>query len=215
MSDDVKSRRRRYDGTGRQEEARRRRRTVLRAATELFETQGYAATSIADIARRAGVSAETIYKGFRTKAALTKEAVDVALAGDDEPVAVSDRPQARHVQAEPDPATKLRAYARDAAARVERSARLQLALREGARLDRAVADLWHTVQQERLHGMTMFATHLEAAGALRDGLAVEQARDILWACVGVELYDLLVLQRGWTLDQYADWLGGTLVASLT
>lgn len=187
---------------------------MLDAATALLEERGYAATSIAEVARRAGVSVETVYKSFGTKAALTKEAVDVALAGDEAPVAVADRDEARRVIAEPDPVEKLRRYAHEAATRIERSARLQLALREGARADAAVAEIWETVQQERLTGMGMFAGHLAAAGALRSGLGPERARDALWACTGVELYDLLVLHRGWSREAYAGWLGDTLAASL-
>lgn len=172
----------------------------------LLEERGYAATSIAEVARRAGVSVETVYKSFGTKAALTKEAVDVALAGDEAPVAVADRDEARRVIAEPDPVEKLRRYAHEAATRIERSARLQLALREGARADAAVAEIWETVQQERLTGMGMFAGHLAAAGALRSGLGPERARDALWACT--------VLHRGWSREAYAGWLGDTLAASL-
>jgi AcrR family transcriptional regulator len=188
---------------------------VVSAARVLLEERGYAATTVADVARHAGVSPESIYKGFGSKAALVKEVFDVAIAGDDEPVAVAERPEARAVQDEPDVRQKLRLYAQGAAVRAERSARVQLAIRNGAPSDRAIDELWQTLLQERLTGMTMFARHLVDTGQLREGIGVDEARDVLWTCIAVEVYDLLVLQRGWNRAAYADWLARTLVASLT
>lgn len=214
MADPVKGGTRRYDASGRREQARRTRRVVVGAARALLEERGYAATTVADIARAAGVSPESIYKGFGTKAALVKEVFDVVIAGDDEPVAVADRPENERIREEPDLRTKLRLYAAGAATRAERSGRLQLVLRNGAPADPAVAAVWETLQAERLTGMTMLARHLVATGGTRPGLTVEQVRDVLWTAISVEVYDLLVLQRGWPLEAYADWLATTLVASI-
>ncbi|HET9968300.1 MAG TPA: TetR family transcriptional regulator, partial [Streptosporangiaceae bacterium] len=72
-----------YDASGRQARARARRLAVVLAARDLFERDGYRPTTIAAIAAHAGVSAESVYKGFGTKAALAKEVFDLALAGDD------------------------------------------------------------------------------------------------------------------------------------
>src|SRR5687768_8748842 len=84
--------RRQYDSSGRQAQARANRARILQAATRLFVAQGYAATSVAQIAQEAGVSGPTVFAGFRSKVNLLKEAVDVALAGDDEPAPLADRP---------------------------------------------------------------------------------------------------------------------------
>ncbi len=132
------------------------------AARELLEEQGYAATTVADVARRAGVSPESVYKGFGTKAALVKEVFDVVIAGDDEPVPVAERPEARAVRDEPDVREKLRLFAAGAAERAERSARVQLVIRNGAPGDPALDELWQAVLAERLAGMTMVAQHLAA-----------------------------------------------------
>lgn len=212
MADDVKPVRRTYDASRRREQARATRRAVLEAARALLEERGYAATTVADVARAAGVSPESVYKGFGTKAALVKEVFDVVIAGDDEPVAVADRAEALAVQAEPDVREKLRLYAASAAVRAERSARLQLAIRNGAPGDPALEELWARLGQERLTGMTMVARHLAGTGALRVG--VEEARDVLWTSISVEVYDLFVHQRGWSVAAYADWLARTLVAAL-
>lgn len=217
MSDGVKGRgpsQRTYDASGRQEKARASRRRVVAAARELFEERGYATTTVAEVAGRAGVSAESIYKGFGSKAALAKAVFDVLIAGDDQPLAVAARPEFQRIAELRGAAPKLRLYAEGAAARLERSARLQLVLRDGAALDAAVADLWRQVQDERLIGTTGFARHLAESGGLRAGVDVDEVRDVLWTCIAVETYDLLVHQRGWTPAAYTDWLTRTLVASV-
>ena len=218
MDDEVKgtsrTTARAYDASSRREKARATRRAVLAATRELVEQRGFAATTIADVARRAGVSPESIYKGFGTKAALVKEVFDVTIAGDDETVAVADRPQSQRIRDEPDVRSKLRLYAEGAAAGADRSARLQLALRNAAPSSAAIAELWRTVQAERLTGMTMLARHLVGTGQLRTGIDADHVRDVLWTCISVEVYDLLVFQRGWDRNSYANWLARTLTASL-
>ena len=204
-----------YDASGRRDKARTTRRAVLTAARELVEQRGFAATTIVAVAAQAGVSPESVYKGFRTKAALVKEVFDVTIAGDDEAVAVADRHESERIRAEPDVKEKLRLYAENVAERARRSARLQLVLRNGSSSDPAIADLWQRIQAERLQGMQMLASHLLATGQLRAGIDLQEATDVLWTCISVEVYDLLVLQRGWHLDAFTDWLARTLIASLT
>ena len=214
MGEDVKGQARPYDVSGRRRKARATRRAVLAAARELVEERGFAATTIADVADRAGVSPESIYKGFGTKASLVKEVFDVTVAGDDQTVAVADRPETQRIRDEPDVRVKLRLYAEGAAVRAERSARLQLALRNAAPSSSGIAELWATLQAERLMGMTMLARHLVGTGQLRVGLEVDHVRDVLWTGISVEVYDLLVFQRGWDRDAYTDWLTRMLTASL-
>src|SRR5262245_42472022 len=110
MSDQANGRRG-YDNRARAEQARRGRRQVVAAAHDLLLAKGYRATTMADVARAAGVSVETVYKAFGTKAAVAKAAYDVALVGDDEPVPLAERPEIQAMLADPDPAAKLRRYA--------------------------------------------------------------------------------------------------------
>lgn len=211
---DVKGSGRSYDGRARREKALATRRAVLNAARDLLERQGFAATTMAAVARVAGVSAETVYKTFGSKPALVKAVFDVVIAGDDAPVSVADRPETQLIRQQSDARTKLRSYAEGAAERARRSAAIQLVVRNGAASDPALARLWEQLQDERLTGMTMFARHLAETGCLRAEVDVGTARDILWTCISVEVYDLLVNQRGWSPAAYADWLGRTLIASL-
>ncbi|MET7281811.1 helix-turn-helix domain-containing protein [Kribbella sp. NPDC005582] len=205
---------RQYDASGRREQARQRRRTVVAAARELFETDGFQATTIAAVARRAGVSPESIYKGFGTKAALAKAVFDQVIAGDDDPIPVAERPQARSVRAEPDVRRKLELYVEGMVERAERSARVQIMIRDGRHSDETLQETWQTLLDERLAGMTALAGHLVETGDLRPGLEVAEVADILWTYISVELYELLVVIRGWSPRRYGQFVVTGLTGSL-
>jgi Transcriptional regulator len=79
-------------GTRRAEQARATRRRIIGQAARLFTEQGYAATTLDQIAAAADVAVQTVYFHFRNKATVLKEVVDVLAAGDDEPVPVLDAP---------------------------------------------------------------------------------------------------------------------------
>ena len=79
MSDDVKPRRR-YDSSRRQAQAAQTRDDILAAAQEMFLDRGYARTTVANIAERAGVVVETIYRAFGGKAGLFKAVIEAAVA---------------------------------------------------------------------------------------------------------------------------------------
>jgi hypothetical protein len=55
--------------------------------------------------------------------------------------------------------------------------------------------------------MTMFAAQLARSGRL--SVSQDQARDLLWTLNSAQVYDLLVIQRGWPLDSYERLLGDT------
>jgi AcrR family transcriptional regulator len=203
-----------YDASGRREQAQARRRAVVVAARALFERDGFRPTTIAAVAERAGVSAESIYKGFGTKAALAKAVFDFVIAGDDEPVPVWRRSEADAIRAEPDVRRKLIMYSRGLAARQQRSAKVQVLIRDGGHTDQSLAALWRQLLAERLTGMTMLGRHLIESGQLREGIELDEVRDVLWTCTAVELYELLVVERGWPLDRYAEWIGHAIAAAL-
>jgi AcrR family transcriptional regulator len=203
-----------YDASGRREQARARRRAVVVAARVLFERDGFRPTTIAAVAERAGVSAESIYKGFGTKAALAKAVFDFVIAGDDEPVPVWRRSEADAIRVEPDVRRKIIMYTRGLAARQQRSAKVQILIRDGGHTDESLAALWRQLLAERLTGMTMLGRHLIESGQLGKGVELDEVRDILWTYTAVELYELLVLGRGWPLDRYAEWIARAVTAAL-
>jgi AcrR family transcriptional regulator len=203
-----------YDASGRRERARARRRAVVAAAEALFERDGFRSTTIAAVAERAGVSAESIYKGFGTKAALAKAVFDFVIAGDDEPLPVWRRAEADAIRAEPDVRRKLLLYTRGLAERQQRSAKVQILIRDGGHTDQTLAALWQQLLAERLTGMTMLGRHLIESDQLREGIELDEVRDVLWTYTAVELYELLVVERGWPLDRYADWIAQATTAAL-
>jgi AcrR family transcriptional regulator len=213
MTEAVKPRRR-YDSTRRKEEARKTRRAILAAARDSFLNLGYAKTTIAAVAREAAVSVETVYKAFGSKPRLAKAVFDVAIVGDDEPIPMLQREMVTRIEAEPDPRQKFLMYGEHLATAGPRAGELQLVLRDAAATDPEVAQLWEGMLEERLHGMSAFARHLVDGGYLRDQITFETARDVLWTYNSVEMYDLLVLKRGWEPDVFGRWIAEAMIAAL-
>jgi len=214
MPETVKTSKRRYDSSGRQARAAETRAAVLGAARTAFLADGFARTTVPGVAAAAGVSVETVYKAFGNKAGLVKAVFDVAMAGDDEPIPFQQREFVQRNMAEPDPRAKLAAYGEHLATITPRTHPVLLVVRDAAVSDLAAAEVWDKLQTERLTGMTAFATHLHEGGHLRPGVSPEHARDVLWTHNSVELWDLLVNERGWTADRYGRWIGEQLIAAL-
>jgi AcrR family transcriptional regulator len=214
MSARAVNRSRTYDNSGRVAQAQRTRRRVVAVAYELLLDKGYAATKLSDVAARAGVSVETIYKGFGSKAALTKQVYDVTLAGDDEPVPMSERPEIKAIVDEPDPRRKAALYAALGRRLGERLGPLLAILLRARGADPDLEAFARTIANERLAGNGAFVGLLADAGALRPGLDSARARDLLWALTSPELYQLLVIERGWSPDEYESWLATAITDAL-
>lgn len=214
MPDEVKGPPRAYDSTRRRARAAETRASVLTAARALFLDHGYVSTTVPAVAADAGVSVETVYKAFGNKAGLVKAVFDVALAGDDEPVPILQRAFVSQNMAEPDPRRKLIDYGELLVTIAPRANPILMVLREAAVVDSGAAEVWRTVQAERLQGMAAFASHLHHQGHLGEGISADHARDVLWTLNSVEVWDLLVRQRRWTDHRYGTWIGEQLIAAL-
>jgi AcrR family transcriptional regulator len=212
MPDPVK-RNRPYDSSRRQEQARRTRAAILAAARRTFLAKGYTATTIASVASAAEVSVDTIYKQFRGKAGLLKAVYDVAIVGDDEPVPFIEREDVRRWSADPDPVRVIREYCALFAVTAPRVMPMVL-LVGSAGVDPEAQQVWAGIRTERLGGMALFAADLHRRGLLRPGMGADEARDVLWVFTAPELYEMLVLARGWSLDRYGDFLAEALIAAL-
>lgn len=207
--------RRAYDNTRRAEQARSTRRAVLDAARELLVGRGPAAVTMREVAAHAGVSVETVQKAFRTKAALIKDVYDVTLAGDDEPIPMIDRPEHRAVLAATDPRDKLTRYAFVARRISERVGPLLARLLAGARGgDPDLQQFRETVNGERLAGAGSIVRHLAETGGLRDDVDPGRATDLVWTLISPEVYELLVIDRGWSHDEYERWLAQAFIDAL-
>lgn len=203
---------RRYDGTRRQAQARQTRRAVLRAAHDLFVRQGYARTTITEVAAAAGVSVETVYGTFKNKATLLHQVWDVTIGGDDEQVVFHERPEIQALMAEPDLATRLRLHARIATATARRTGPLLRAVEAAAGADETAAAMLEEVHRQRYDGIGVMASMAAATGQLR--VDEQQCRDLVWATTDSVLWHRLVEQRGWTDERYAEQLGQTWVSWL-
>ncbi|GLH99410.1 TetR/AcrR family transcriptional regulator [Phytohabitans aurantiacus] len=201
---------RRYRSAVREESARRTRQAVVGAAAELFVARGYAGTSLADVAVAAGVARPTVFAAFGSKAALLRQVLDEALAGDDEPVPVAQRPWFRPVLEATTGAAVLDAYAGVCTLISHRAARIFEVVRRAADDAPEAAEVWEASQRNRRMGARMVVERVGSLGPLRQGSDVERAIDVMWIFNDTALYDMLVLNRGWTEEEFRDWLSARM-----
>jgi AcrR family transcriptional regulator len=196
--------RRPYDGRRRAEAARATRRRILAAAEGIFGRVGYAGATMRAISDAAGVSVKTTEAAFGTKARLLKELIDTLIAGDDEPVAIADRPEMAAITAEPDPGRTLALYADLAAGISRRLAGISGVMEAAARTDPELAALYATNVGNRRLGAEAFVRTI--AGKARLRVDETTAVDTVWLLNDPRTYRLLTQERGWSHERYIAWL---------
>src|SRR4051794_19320685 len=212
MTEDVKaSGRRRYSSVRRAEQAAATKRAVLSAARELFAEQGYAATSVAAIAARAGVAVDTLYAAVGRKSVILRQLLETAISGTDEEVPALEREYVGRVRAASTAAEKIALYAAAVAEIGVRLAPVHLALAEAALSDPECAALRAEISGRRAANMRLFAADLRAAGGLRHDLTDDQVADIVWSMNASKNPPLPGGGRGWTAERF----GATLAAAWT
>ena len=205
---------RNYDSSGRREQARQTRRSIVEAAGRLFTSGGYGATTLQQIADEAGVAVQTLYATFGNKAALLEELLDTFIAGDDTPVAVNDRDWMHDVFHHPDPVARINAYAAAVTGIHERAGDIFNVVRAAAAADLTLAPLAASTEQRRRIGATSVIDGLHAIGALRDDLTVVEAVDVLWTLSSPEIHQRLVRDSDWTPKRFQTWLAATMRTAL-
>jgi AcrR family transcriptional regulator len=203
---------RRYDSTRRRQAAAETRDRVLDVAEAALLRDGYAASTLAGIARAAGVSTELIYKAFGGKAGLVREIQRRGLHGAGATPAEARSDDISRGQG--DVASVIRGWAKLATEVAPRVSPVILLVRSGAAHDDELTGLLAEIAEQRLVRMTHNAERLTEHTGLRAGLTVEQVRDILWTYSSPDVYDLLVTQRGWTLDAYEEFLVNGMTGQL-
>jgi AcrR family transcriptional regulator len=201
-----------YDARARTEQANRKRQTVLDVAQRAFVSTGYAATTIAAIAGEADVSVETIYKAFGGKAGLARALYYRALEGRGA-IPAPQRSDAMSAS-ETDPVELVRKWGAFTAEVSPIVSPLLLLVRAAAATDPELEALLREADQQRLYRMRHNANKLAERGFLRAEVSAETAADVMWTCTSPELYDLLVLRRGWTPRQLGDFVAKVLEAAL-
>lgn len=199
---------RRYDSRQREEAAEASRTSVLDAARGLFVRRGIDAVTIAEIARKGGVSAPTVYAHFKSKEGILRALLKAALFGPLYRVALE------RLAGEKD-AARLIELTAVVARSIYEGESTELGLLRGAsafspalrRTEQEFETMRFDMQEERVR---LLFTQRKA----RKDLSFEEARRILWMYSSREIYRMLVQESGWTPDRYQAWLSKTLVATL-
>lgn len=203
---------RQYNSVRRREQAGETRLRIIRSARDLFVDQGYGRTTIAQIARAAGVAVETVYGTFGSKPKLLHEVWDVTVGGDEDDVPMHERAEVLAVRAEADLGRRLRRLAVFNTGVSRRTAPLMVALRGAAASDGAAAAMLTEIDRQRLEAMSLHAREAAATGQL--AVTEAECRDILWSTTDGALWHRLVTGRNWAGSRYAAFLGDLWVGAL-
>ena len=187
---------------------------MVDAARMLFVERGYAATTMEAISERADVPSATVYRLFSSKLGILKAVLDASIAGDDQPLAVEERPDVAALFGEADPHKLLAAFAGVTTAINQRTNDVIRVLMSAAASDPGAAELLGQIQQQRHQGQSRIARTLARAHALKPGVRERDAADVIHALMSPEVYRLLVSDRGWTPARYEQWLATLLAQQL-
>jgi AcrR family transcriptional regulator len=191
-----------------EEELKATRRRVIDAARDLFLARGYSGTTMNAIASEAGVALQSVYKAGSSKAELLQRVVEVVVAGDDEDIVMTNRARFQAIADEPEPGRQVEMLAAAIASTQERSAPVQVAFRQAAAIDDAVAANLDA-ELERRH--ETFATVIRMIPTQHLRRSAEECTDIAWAVGSSEVFLLLRQRRKWSAERYLEWLTATLV----
>jgi AcrR family transcriptional regulator len=189
----------------RRQRAEATQRRIAKAAYALFCEQGYAGTTMAQIAEASGVAVQTVYFTFHTKPALLSRAYEVAVGGEEEPLIPQQQPWHAEMTAAPDIINALRAFVAGSGEILRRVTPLYFAARVAADADAEAARVMAFNESGRAAGYRQDLELLRTKAELRPGLSLERATDLLLLFVGMDVYHALVDGRGWSHDEWIDW----------
>jgi AcrR family transcriptional regulator len=202
MPENVK--RRAYSSPARRRQSEATRERLLAAAHDLFLANGYRSTTTAAIAGAAGVSEASVFVNFGSKSALLIAVVGAAAAGSPDDVALRDRPAWRALTDNSDKRKAVAEFVGLARRAHERTWRLLELVRVGAESDPDLAAMSARGGQDRRADCAWFVTVV--LGKTTKDTRTAELIDVVWAQSGVDLYRLLVIERGWTSRHYERWL---------
>ena len=179
---------------------------ILAAATELFLADGYVATTLEAVAKRAQVGARTVYLRFGTKAALFKRVVDVAVVGDTEPVDVLGRDWMQAALTAPTAAERIAASAAAGRQIMERTGALFAVAQQAAAVEPLIAGFWQQGREQSRHAQAVFWTRMAEDGLLDPGVDLAWVIDTASVLGSAETYLVITRMLGWDLDEYENWL---------
>jgi AcrR family transcriptional regulator len=201
-----------YRSSVRQEQAASTRARILAAAGELFERDGYARTTMRQIADEAGVAADTVYAIFGSKARVLTALIDLRLTESPGMTNVLERPEVAAIRDETDQRRQIELYARGMVETLGRVGSVYEMMRSAAAVDPEVSKIFAEMQGYRLRNAHVIAGWIAANGKLR--VSSERAGEIMWTIASPEVGRLLRGGRGWTADEHIAWLADTLARTL-
>jgi AcrR family transcriptional regulator len=182
------------------------RQRVVAAATPLFVRDGYVETTMAGIARAAGVAVQTLYLSFGSKAAVLEAAL--AVEPDDQP-----NEWLADLRAEPDGPAALRRYTGHAAVHVERRFPLDAVLRAAA-ADPEPAELLDRTRRAELAAHANAVDELAEKPGFTTEISLQRATEIVATVLSHETYGLLVVTQSWPAQDWVEWVTHHLTVDL-
>ncbi len=201
-------------GRRRESRAHETRRRIAEAGLGLFLEKGYVATTVQAIAESAGVAPATVYQAFGTKHAVLAAALDITVAGDDASLAVLDQDWVDKVRREKDPDRQLRLVAEGTSRIAARTAPIKEVMRDAAATEAAARELIRKDHEGRHRTQAVLVDLLIENRQLRSGMDRRRAVDTYFALVNSTTYELLVVQRGWTLSEWQAWIADVIAREL-
>ena len=206
---------REYDSTNRQAQADETRRRILEAARRQFMERGYAGATTESIAAEAGISAQTIYAIFKNKKKLLIHLMNVSPATDVEDYTpISERSTVQAVAEERDQHRQIQMFAQVVANNLDQVAAISEILADAAKIDPDFDRILKKLNKQRLEHMTLAVQQIAANSPLRGNMEETYARDTIWGLTSPEVFLLLTRDRGWSKEEYAEWLADMLTRVL-
>lgn len=197
-----------YRSTARSAQAAQTRSRILASAKGLFETEGFEGVTIEKIAQAADVSIPTIYALFQSKRGVLRALMDEALPPHQFKVLVEKSIE------EKSPKERLCISAKIARQMYD-AERAQMDIFRGAAvLAPEFKELEKEKEMRRYNRQEVTIKAMKKEKSLVKGLSLTKARDILWAFTGRDMYRMLVVEQGWTSDEYEKWLAQLLINNL-
>jgi AcrR family transcriptional regulator len=197
-----------YRSQVRQRQAEETQRRILTAARSLFESRGYAATTLEAIAEQALVSPKTIEAVFGSKRALLAEVINP------EAFSLRARQLIEELRTTEDGTRQLSLVAQITRQAYEPLVSSLELLRTAGAVAPELAEVRRQIETRRRQNQARLIASLREQGALRPGLSLEEATDVLWAQTSYDLYRMLVVEQGWEPERYETWLAQLLVQQL-
>ncbi len=201
-------------GQPRRARARATQNRIIDHAYRLFCESGYPGTTMEAIGAEAGVATQTVYYFFRTKALLLQQVVEAAAAGEAQPLRVMDRPWMRQAMTEKSAHRALALVVDHGVDIYGRVAPLRPAIEVAAASDPDINAYWRAVAEARKGGMRTFVERLAELQALRPGLTVPRATDVMFVVNSHEVFLGLTRDGGWAVTDFKRWLCDALSQQL-